>query len=793
MADLIRKNIARVDIEEALCKSIIGKILAEGDAFAHRFGASIYRKKAEIDLSGHAVTGYFIRPDESTIVIEGVADGNLAYVDLPQACYAQPGLCSLAIKVSGPKVVQTVRMVIGSVASTTTDDLIDPGESIPSLDEIFARIELMEKVTEAAQSAVQKMEAKGNETEMHLVTDGHLWRIVPDTEHEVTLYTEADGVISESNVYPGSDYMLCPKRLCFTFEDDTSRCWLYFYDLVDGEFVPRWDILNTTTSTGAKNYINPANNVKARMLDIPDGVYMRFAPAVDSSIGSVDLYGWDGEPFGMPLSTDAGYRTKDGQEGTLHADGSSGLTIPGAAKYVCCGDAALLAIYGCKDGVFEGIDTDDSRRFVVLPDGYDFFRMRLYFGKKTPYEMRTYVGNVSDLVSVAVVSEPETATARAGKVLEACRKVCGLTWTAQAEMLESSKENRTYKPGVQYNGIPYSSQWGKTHFVGWHVSPHTYVNAAADPESVLYKEVADNGEVQATYYGLVCSSFATLCDGWPYPQTNAGFVYDPMVQVAWSAMPPIGAIYTDIASHCLIPERIDRMDGVQAVSMFEGVRPVCSRTTRYSNIDYTDDQSKFNSACLDGYMDNYGYVARHMQASSMADAAPYADFDDVEIVTASALPYHGDRCIHTSQDDAVLINIKDSTAQALIITLPGGSTRSVSIPAGAAQVDVKAYLTEDGVYYIHTDTNSAQASFEYRTAPAVTCTVTDGKVSFDRNDWWYAFGEFTGSAHFSEAEAATFRCRDDGDYSALNRDGHKVEKVYCVFYKGEYGAYAVTV
>lgn len=651
---------------------------------------------------------------------------------------------------------------------------------------------LVEEATKAAQSAIEAsklVDATVKQRDALAAADGHLWRIVPDTEHEVATYKETDGAITVGAATTGSDYILCPKHLGIHFGDDASRCYLYFYDLVDGEFFPRWDILSTTTSTGIKNYLNPANNVKTRMLDIPDGVYMQVSVAV----GSVDLYGWDGETFGMPLSTDAGYRTKDGQEGTLHADGSSGLTIPGSAKYVCCGDAALLAIYGCKDGVFEGIDTDDSRRFVVLPDGYDFFRMRLYFGKKTPYEMRTYVGNVSDLVSVAVVSEPETATARAGKVLDACRKVCGLTWTAQAEMLESSKENRTYKPGVQYNGVPYSSQWGKTHFVGWHVSPHTYVNAAADPESVLYKETVSNGEVEAPYYGLVCSSFATLCDGWPYPQTNAGFVYDPMVQVSWSAMPPLGAIYTDIASHCLIPERIDRMDGVQAVSMFEGVRPVCSRTTRYSNIDYTDDVSKFNSACLDGYMDNYGYVARHMQASSMADAAPYADFEDVGILTAGALPYHGDRCIHTSQDDAVLINIKDGTAQTLIITLPGGSTQSVSIPAGAAQVDVKAYLMEDGIYHIHTDTDSTQASFEYRTAPAVACTVTDGKVSFDRNDWWYAFGEFTGSAHFSEAEAATFSCQADGDYSALNRDGNKVEKIYCVFYKGEYGAYAVTV
>lgn len=659
-----------------------------------------------------------------------------------------------------------------------------------AVDEAAAAVEIVAQASAAPIAAATRLlEAAAEQRSALAGADGHLWQIAPDVDHEVALYKVVDGEITESGTVPGSDFILCPKNLCIDFVDSTSRCWLYFFDLVDGAFVPRWDIVNQTTSSGVKNYIQPAM-ITSRMLEIPDGVFMKVAPATSGDIGAVNFYGWDGEMFGMPVSADAGFRAKDGTEGALKEDGSSGLTLPGSTRFVCCGDAALLAIYGCKDGTFTALDVDDSRRFKAMPEGYDFFRMRLYYGKAAPYEMLTRSGDVSDRVSIAVDSVAEVSAARARKVLDACRKVVGIEWTAQAELPESSKGTFTYKPGVTYTGIPYSSAWAQTHFVGWHVTPHTFANAAADPDSVFYKEAADNGEVTAPYYGLVCSSFATLCDGWPYPQTNAGFVYDPMVQIAWSAMPPLGAVYSNLASHCFIPERIDRMSDADAVSMFEAVRPVTGRSTRYSNINSAHDQGKFNASCLDGYADDYGFTARHLQATTFADA-PYANFDNVRILVASALPYHGDRCIHTSDDAAVLINIKNAAATALVLTLPDDTAQAIAIPSGAAQVDVKPYLLQDGIYYVHTDADDVQASFEYHAIEPVACTVQGGVVTFDRNDWWYTFALMGGSPYFTEEKACTIQARADGDYSAWSQGGHYVSDVYCVFYKGTYGAYPV--
>lgn len=613
--------------------------------------------------------------------------------------------------------------------------------------------------------------------------EGHLWRIVPDTDHEVTMYKVTDGVISATDsTVPGSDYMLCPRHLGFNFSGNDARCYLYFFDLVDGTFVPRWDILDVTTaSTSMKNYVNPEVHILSRMLDIPEGVYMQIAIRA----GSIDLYGWDGEAFGPALSADASIPAQDGNEYALLANGSSGLTIPGRAKIVCCKDGAIDAIHGYKDGVQTYIESE-SLRFWFPPEGYDFFRVRLYYGPEGNRTMMTVVGDASPWVSELDEATQDMPAARARKVLAACRKVCGIQWTAQAALAESNKYSWTYKEGVTYNGIPYSSQWFTTHFVGWHVSPHTFVNAAADPDSVFYKEVAEGwNDVTAPYYGLVCSSFATLVDGWPYPQTNAGFVYDPLISIAWSAMPPLGAVYSDLATHCVIPERIDRMGVVDAVSMYEAVRPVSGRTTRYSNIDKTADESKFNSAF--DKLENYGFTARHMQATSMSDA-PYADFDDVEILTASALPYHGDRCIHTSEDANVYINIKDSAATMLVLVYPDNAEQTIAIN-GAAQVDVKPYLTQDGIYFVYTDADSVQASFEYHAVTPVTYTIVDGAISFDRNDWWYAVCNLNGSAYFPDVEVCCVPVNAGGDYSAWCRDGHYMSKAHCVFYRGQYGAY----
>lgn len=155
MADLYRSDICKVDISKSLVRSYAGIVLATGDKNANRFGAIMYRGNDPVNLTGQgvAVMGYFIRPNAETVVVTGTVDGNTVYVDLPEACYTASGSFSLAIKVSSTDITQTVRVIDGCIRLTQTDTLVDPGEVVPSLDDLFAHIAEMEAATTAAQEA----------------------------------------------------------------------------------------------------------------------------------------------------------------------------------------------------------------------------------------------------------------------------------------------------------------------------------------------------------------------------------------------------------------------------------------------------------------------------------------------------------------------------------------------------------------------------------------------------------------------------------------------------------------
>lgn len=153
MGELYRSDICDIDINKSLLRSHVGLVLATGDKLANRFGVNVYRAGEAVDITGCAVNGYFLKANGDTIVISGTAKGNKAYVDLPQACYASDGSFSLAIKISGGSVTNTVRIVDGCIRLTQTDALIDPGEAVPTLDDIFVKIAAMEQATAKANQA----------------------------------------------------------------------------------------------------------------------------------------------------------------------------------------------------------------------------------------------------------------------------------------------------------------------------------------------------------------------------------------------------------------------------------------------------------------------------------------------------------------------------------------------------------------------------------------------------------------------------------------------------------------
>jgi hypothetical protein len=241
-----------------------------------------------------------------------------------------------------------------------------------------------------------------------------------------------------------------------------------------------------------------------------------------------------------------------------------------------------------------------------------------------------------------------------------------------------------------------------------------------------------------------------MAAGFPYPQTNDGFHADPRVELVRSTTPIIGAVWSNIGKegdkHCVIPERIDYLNDIEAISVYESVPPVSMRTTRYSNITSAIDRSGNRVANGADYYNKYGAAVYHLDAVQDMSNIPYWDADTATVTGGSARPYRGDKSVYTSEMGSVLINIKDDATE-LHIEHESGQKYVVGIISN--QIDVRAALRDlnndqnydlaDGIWYVWTDTNETKESFEYIdvNAKKITGIIRNGKLTLSRNDFWY--------------------------------------------------------
>ncbi len=183
MGDFIRYDVREVDLNKPLLRTNTGVLLATGDRSANRFGAILHRDGEPVDLTGQVmmVMGFFVRPDGNTVVCKGAQNGNMVYVDLPAACYAQSGAFSLAIKVSSPDTTQTVRVIDGVIRLTSTDAIADPGEKVINISELLKMIEDAEAAADRAEAAADRAEAAGGNSGTGTGEDGYSPVIAQDT------------------------------------------------------------------------------------------------------------------------------------------------------------------------------------------------------------------------------------------------------------------------------------------------------------------------------------------------------------------------------------------------------------------------------------------------------------------------------------------------------------------------------------------------------------------------------------------------------------------------------------
>lgn len=143
----------KIDVDAEILMTPLRTLYASGDKNAHTFELSLYRNKEPLEIDGAGVIGYFIRADGYTVPVDGTASGSVAKVTLSESCYAVIGQFNLIIKVTAGSERKAVFWGNGYITRSQTDAIIDPSQTIPSLDELLAQIAATEAAAKAANQA----------------------------------------------------------------------------------------------------------------------------------------------------------------------------------------------------------------------------------------------------------------------------------------------------------------------------------------------------------------------------------------------------------------------------------------------------------------------------------------------------------------------------------------------------------------------------------------------------------------------------------------------------------------
>lgn len=143
----------KIDVDAEILMTPIRTLYASGDKNAHTFELSLYRNKKPLEIDGAGVIGYFIRADGYTVPVDGTVSGSVAKVTLSESCYAVIGQFNLIIKVTVGSERKAVFWGNGYITRSQTDAIIDPSQTIPSLDELLAQIAATEAAAKAANTA----------------------------------------------------------------------------------------------------------------------------------------------------------------------------------------------------------------------------------------------------------------------------------------------------------------------------------------------------------------------------------------------------------------------------------------------------------------------------------------------------------------------------------------------------------------------------------------------------------------------------------------------------------------
>lgn len=194
---IITKMEYQTDLDRGLTMIPLHQAFMGGDVEAHQFVVRCFHGRNAVSLVGAGITAYFIRADGVTLPIMGKVENDAAVVTLPAACYVHRGRFSLVLKAAMSDTISAILWVEGAVSRSKTDVVMDPAHTIPDLDELLAKIALMEEATKRAEAAAAIAE---NKLDKNLGTAQAGKLLYVDTDGTIVTLTPSDGLTIENGV-----------------------------------------------------------------------------------------------------------------------------------------------------------------------------------------------------------------------------------------------------------------------------------------------------------------------------------------------------------------------------------------------------------------------------------------------------------------------------------------------------------------------------------------------------------------------------------------------------------------
>ena len=197
-------------------------VLIYSTVLRDRFRVLVTKDGTPASLTGQTIAGYVLRPDGATVVsgftVEKETDGTgYAAIVLPAEAYAVPGNVIISIFASDSSAhILPLLAVRARVAKTTSDTVVDPGDSLPSVAELEA---LIAEAASTVTSLGPRVEA------VESTTSTHTTQIATLSGQIGLINDNLAPTFSTSNAYAAGSYVLKDMVLYRFKVDHAAGAW----------------------------------------------------------------------------------------------------------------------------------------------------------------------------------------------------------------------------------------------------------------------------------------------------------------------------------------------------------------------------------------------------------------------------------------------------------------------------------------------------------------------------------------------------------------------------------------